>query len=254
MQSNWQAPSSAATARKRTANGRSVFAINVAHSKAIADAYNQAGIAAAHLDGESSTDERKAALEAFAAGSIKVLCNCALFTEGFDLPAIEVVQIAKPTKSLGLWLQMLGRGLRTAPGKDKAILIDHSDNWLRLGTPTRPRLWMLEGVEVEPREIRRKPDGEVEESEPIAIAESPAELREVVIDPLEEWRDVWAEMVALQKERKYKPAWLAFRLADLKPVPPLEVWQLAAEHLGYRPGWAWHKWNDSQQQQEAKVA
>ena len=149
---------------------------------------------------------------------------------------------------------MLGRALRTAPGKDEAILIDHSDNWARLGTPTRPRLWMLEGVEVEPREICRKPDGEIEESEPIEIEESPAELREVTIDPLEEWRDVWAELVALQKERKYKPAWLAFRLADLKPAPPLEIWTLAAGYLGYKPGWAWHKWNDSQQHREGKAA
>ena len=71
-----------------------VFAINVAHSQAIAAAYNQAGIPAAHLDGDSLPDERKAALEAFADGSVKVLSNCALFTEGFDLPAIEVVQVA----------------------------------------------------------------------------------------------------------------------------------------------------------------
>ena len=225
-----------------------VFAINVAHSKAIAAAYTQAGIPAAHLDGDSTPDERKTALTAFADGSIRVLTNCALFTEGFDLPAIEVVQIAKPTKSLGLWLQMLGRGLRTAPGKDEAILIDHSDNWRRLGTPTRPRLWMLEGVEVEPREITRKANGEVEESEPIEIAELPVDLREIVLDPLEEWRSVWAELVALQRERKYKPAWLGYRLSDLKPSPPLEVWELAAEYLGYRRGWAWHQWNATQQQ------
>ena len=226
------------------------FAINVAHSKAIAHAYNEAGIPAVHLDGNSTSDERKAALAAFADGSIKVLSNCALFTEGFDLPAIEAVQIAKPTKSLSLWLQMLGRGLRTAPGKTEAILIDHSDNWRRLGTPTRPRLWMLEGVEVEPREMKRGKDGEVEESEPIAIAENDVELKEIILDPLEEWRDLWREMVAMQKERKYNPAWLGYRLSDLKPVPPLEIWQLAADYLGYKPGWAWHKHRDAQQQIE----
>ena len=227
-----------------------VFALNVAHSRAIASAYNQAGIVAAHLDGDSTPDERKAALTAFAAGEVKVLSNCALFTEGFDLPAIEVVQIARPTKSVSLWLQMLGRGLRPSPGKDEALLIDHTDNWRRLGTPTRPRLWTLEGVEVEPREMTRGKDGEVEESEPMAIAENDVELKEIILDPLEEWRDLWREMVAMQKERKYNPAWLGYRLADLKPVPPLEIWQMAADYLGYKPGWAWHKHRDAQQQLE----
>lgn len=223
-----------------------VFAINCEHSRAITSAYNQAGIAAAHLDGDSTPDERKAALSAFAAGDLQVLSNVGLFTEGFDLPSIEVVQIARPTKSLGLWLQMLGRGLRTAPGKDESLLIDHTSNWARLGSPTRPRVWTLQGVEVKPVELVRKPNGEVVEAEPLIIAERPAELIEIIQDPLEEWRDVWHEILETAKERNYKPAWVGFQLEKITPHPPLEIWELAASQLGYRKGWAWHKWKATQ--------
>lgn len=226
-----------------------VFAINVEHSKAIAAAYNAAGIPAAHLDGDSTSDERQAALSAFAAGDYKVLSNVALFTEGFDLPAIEVVQIARPTKSLSLWLQMLGRGLRTAPGKREALFIDHTSNWARLGLPTRPRVWTLDGVVVENMVATRSPSGEVVESEPIAIEETPAELQEVVIDPLEVWRKLWAELVLTQQAFGYKPGWFQYQLKDLNA--PYEIWQLAGEHLGYKRGWAWYQWKSLQDSKAA---
>jgi len=72
-----------------------VFAINIQHSQAIAAAYNKAGISAAHLDGNSTAEQRRLILQRFAAGDIKVLSNCQLFTEGFDLPSLEAVQIAR---------------------------------------------------------------------------------------------------------------------------------------------------------------
>ena len=220
-----------------------VFAINCQHSKAITAAYNAASIPAVHLDGNSSPEERRAALAAFAAGDLKVLSNCALFTEGFDLPSIEVVQIAKPTKSLSLWLQMLGRDLRPAPGKAEALLIDHTDNWRRLGSPVRPRLWTLDGVEVAAREMKRGPHGEVEESEPIMVTETAATLKEIVLDELAEWRAAWNDIRAMQQQRKYKPGWLVYQLRELKP--PLEVWELAAADLGYKRGWAWHQFQQT---------
>ena len=82
-----------------------VFAVNVEYSKAIAERYNAAGIPAIHLDGETPGEIRKEALRLFGEGKIKVISNCALFGEGLDIPAIDAVQIARPTKSLGLWLQ-----------------------------------------------------------------------------------------------------------------------------------------------------
>jgi superfamily II DNA or RNA helicase len=104
---------------KTLANGKRTvaFAINVNHSKTICEAYNNAGIKARHIDGETPPEERKTILRLFSAGQIDVLCNVGIVTEGFDLPAIECVQLIRPTKSLSLYLQMVGRGLRPMQGK-----------------------------------------------------------------------------------------------------------------------------------------
>jgi superfamily II DNA or RNA helicase/AraC-like DNA-binding protein len=123
-----------------------VFAINVEHSKAIADRYNQAGITAAHLDGRTPDKVRTETIAAFRRGEIRVLANCNLFDEGFDLPSLGCVQIARPTQSLGKYLQMLGRGARPEKGKDCAIYIDHTQNYLIHGLPDADREWSLDGV------------------------------------------------------------------------------------------------------------
>lgn len=122
-----------------------VFAINLDHSKAIAERYRSAGIAAEHIDGETIPKERQAILERFRAGETRVLCNVNLFTEGFDVPEIEVIQLCRPTKSVALHLQMLGRGLRPKGGR-KALVLDHAGNCLRLGGAKAERNWTLQGL------------------------------------------------------------------------------------------------------------
>jgi superfamily II DNA or RNA helicase len=122
-----------------------VFAINIEHSKAIAERYQGAGIVAEHIDGETAPKERQAILGRFRAGHTQVLCNVNLFTEGFDLPEIEVIQLCRPTKSVALHLQMLGRGLRPKGGR-KALVLDHAGNCLRLGGAKAERNWTLQGL------------------------------------------------------------------------------------------------------------
>ena len=126
-----------------------VFAIDIVHSKAIAAAYVAAGVPAEHLDGETPSDERKAILERFRTGETLVLTNCGIVSEGFDLPSIEAIQCVRPTKSVVLWLQMVGRALRPAPGKGFALIIDHTMNWFNLGLPDEPREWSLEPTSLE---------------------------------------------------------------------------------------------------------
>ena len=104
------------------------FCINVEHSLATVQAFNERGIAAAHLDGSTPLAQRKRVLEEFAAGRWQVLSNVALFTEGFDLPNISCVILNRPTKSKALYLQMGGRGLRPAPGKSRCLIIDMGGN------------------------------------------------------------------------------------------------------------------------------
>jgi len=125
-----------------------VFAINLDHSKAIAERYRTAGIAAEHIDGETAPKDRQGILERFRSGQTQVLCNVNLFTEGFDVPEIEVIQLCRPTKSVALHLQMLGRGLRPKGGR-KALVLDHAGNCLRLGGAKAERNWTLQGLEEE---------------------------------------------------------------------------------------------------------
>jgi superfamily II DNA or RNA helicase len=122
-----------------------VFAINVDHAKAIAASYQDAGIVAEHVDSETPTKERRAILDRFRSGTTKVLTNVNLFTEGFDLPEIEVVQLCRPTQSVALHLQMVGRGLRPK-STGKALILDHAGNCLRLGGPKAMRAWTLQGI------------------------------------------------------------------------------------------------------------
>lgn len=82
------------------------------------------GIAAAAVDGTTPTDQRRDTLARFRAGDVQALVNCALLTEGFDLPEIDCVIIGRPTLSRSLYCQMVGRGLRRHPGKDDLLLLD----------------------------------------------------------------------------------------------------------------------------------
>jgi superfamily II DNA or RNA helicase len=123
-----------------------VFAVNVELSKQYAAAYNDAGYRAEHIDGDTPAKVRTAILERFKDGRTKILCNCNIVTEGFDVPEMQCVQIVRPTKSLIFWLQMIGRSLRTSKGKTHAIILDHTDNYQRLGLPDSKRQWSLDGV------------------------------------------------------------------------------------------------------------
>lgn len=127
-----------------------VFAASVKHSRHLTEAFVAAGIRAEHLDGETDKVERDAILLRLKRGETHVVCNYGVLTEGWDEPAISYVAIARPTKSLSLFLQMAGRGLRPAPGKPDALLVDHAGCVHEHGLPQDDRDWSLDG------EVKRK--------------------------------------------------------------------------------------------------
>lgn len=129
-----------------------VFAINIEHSLHIVSEFQAAGITAKHVDGTTPTNERDQAIRDFKQGRTLILSNVGLFGEGFDVPAIESLIMLRPTQSLAMYLQMVGRALRTSPGKDFAHIIDHVGNIERHGLPCQEREWTLEG-----REKRKRP-------------------------------------------------------------------------------------------------
>ncbi len=124
-----------------------VFAVDVLQSQEMAEEFRAAGVSAKSLDGKTPDAERSDAVEAFERGDLKVLCNVGLFDEGFDVPAVEVTIMARPTQSYGLFAQQIGRCLRPAPGKTHGIVIDMVDNVIRMsgthGLPDTPRKWHL---------------------------------------------------------------------------------------------------------------
>jgi superfamily II DNA or RNA helicase len=134
--------------RIRIPNGRAiVFCVGVNHSKDVAKQFNEAGVPAVHVDGGTPKHERTESIQGFVRGDLKVLCNCELFGEGFDVPAIEAAILLRPTQSLGLYLQQVGRALRPSGTGREAIILDHVGNAARHGLlPHWPVEWSLDGL------------------------------------------------------------------------------------------------------------
>lgn len=211
------------------------FATSVEHSKRIAATFSASGIPAIHLDGTNSTKERRDAARLFADGTIKIISNVDLFGEGYDLAAqagrdvtIEAVGLARPTKSLALFLQQIGRALR--PKDEPAIILDHAGNLARHGLPDEERVWSLKGVMKEKRggagmPIKTCPQcffthaprptcpecGHVYEIEARAVEEVDADLKEVDAEEIKRSRKAEQEacktledLIDLAERRGYK--------------------------------------------------
>jgi superfamily II DNA or RNA helicase len=120
------------------------FCATISHSLAVARFLREAGIRAEHLDGDCTHNERRRVLARLESGETSVVTNCALISEGLDIPTVGGVILLRPTKSLAVYLQQIGRALRPAPGK-RAIILDHSGNALRHGLPDLEHEWSLAG-------------------------------------------------------------------------------------------------------------
>lgn len=130
----------------RIAAGRRtiVFACDKAHGQALTEEFSRAGVAAEILTDQDDDDAREAAMARLESGATRVIVNCFLLAYGVDLPAVEVIVLARPTRSLVMYLQMVGRGLRPSPGKDHCVLIDHGRCVETLGLPTSTIHWTLD--------------------------------------------------------------------------------------------------------------
>ena len=124
-----------------------VYAINISHAQKITKLYQENGVKAIAIDSKTPTTERQQDIEAFKKGDIQVLVNVDIFSEGFDCPDVEFVQLARPTLSLAKYLQMVGRGLRVAKGKKNCVIIDNVGLYRVFGLPSQVWNWnaMFEG-------------------------------------------------------------------------------------------------------------
>ena len=124
-----------------------VYAVSIAHARQIAAYYSSHGVESVAIDSKTPASERGRLVEAFRQGKISVLVNVDIFSEGFDCPDVEFVQLARPTLSLAKYLQQVGRGLRKSDDKESCMLIDNVGLHRIFGLPVRDRDWeaMFEG-------------------------------------------------------------------------------------------------------------
>ena len=133
---------------RKLADGKKAicYCASIKHSEATAEAFRNAGIAAAHIDGNTPGSERSRIISDFRDGKITILCNVDLISEGFDVPDCECSILLRPTHSLTLYIQQAMRCMRYRKGK-RAVIIDHVGNYARHGMPDDEREWTLEKKE-----------------------------------------------------------------------------------------------------------
>ena len=212
-----------------------VFCPLVATSEKVASALCDAGLSAVSVSGYDTEEERREKIAAFERGGVDVLCNSMLLTEGWDCPSVDCIVVLRPTKSRPLYAQMVGRGTRTAPGKDHLLLLDF--------------LWMTERHDLcRPATLLGKSD-DVAELAQEKIRESDEEFGLDLIDVLddseadvqEQRENALAEQLAAQRRRKKKlvdPLQYAISIMD-------------GDLTDYRPIFAWEKSAPTQTQLEA---
>ena len=130
---------------KQFADGKKAvcYCSSIKHSEKTAEAFRQSGISAAHIDGSTPKQERDKIIADFRNGSVTILCNVDLISEGFDVPDCECAILLRPTHSLTLYIQQSMRCMRYKPNK-RAVIIDHVGNYARHGMPDDDREWTLE--------------------------------------------------------------------------------------------------------------
>jgi superfamily II DNA or RNA helicase len=225
-----------------------VFCVDVAHSVHVKDEFIESGVKAEHIDGGTPKTERDAALARLASGETELITNCMVLTKGFDLPSIGCIVLARPTKQIGLFRQMAGRGLRPAPGKNNLILIDHSGAVFRHGLLEDRVEWTLD--------VTKRADN------PTHSSRSQAQTSRLI-----ECSQCSALRTAGEKcphcgfFPQRRPDLIVFREGELARINKnsrsaasaydpnermrwhAELTYIAAER-GYRPGWAAHKYKE----------
>jgi len=173
---------------------------------------------------------RRQLLADLAIGRIKVLTSCALIGEGVDVPSVSGCILLRPTQSVSLHLQMIGRCLRPSPGKAAAVVLDHVGNTLRLGHHLEPREWTLEGIAKRDRE--KAPSVKVC---PACFAAMASQARQCVecghefAPEVRELKQVEGELVEMQARQRKREQGGAQTLEELRQL---------AQRRGFKRGWA----------------
>lgn len=249
MMSNQQMTADLVASKLKHAPGKKtiVFAVSIKHSKLIIEQYRAAGISAAHVDGEMPAAERDAIFKAFKTGKYEVLCNVGIACYGFDEPTIQCVQLARPTKSLALYLQQIGRGTRPWPGKENYILLDHANCIIEHGLPNTDRKWTLKGKKKEkakPRQFKIKVG---DEERIVSGRDFPEQMEGVELQEIDEVTLRMADFDTMKQtamERGWKPLSSVYRYLEKYPDCSAPELQYIEKKLGFKAGWWKYKWEE----------
>lgn len=118
-----------------------VYTINRLHNQMLASLFSAHGYSVAYIDSMTPKEERNSTVQAFRDGKLDIIFNVNIFSEGFDCPDVEFIQLARPTKSLSMYLQQVGRGFRISEGKEKVLFLDNVGLYNRFGLPSARRAW-----------------------------------------------------------------------------------------------------------------
>lgn len=220
------------------------FAISIAHAVHVAAQFRGSGIPASVIDGTMTDEQRSQCISDLRARRILVLVSCELISEGFDLPAVEAVILLRPTASLALHLQQIGRGLRVSPGKECTFVLDHVGNCLRHGLAEEPRDWSLEGFAARKRKEEESPLKTRRCEKCFAIFNGP--VCPSCGAPYEtkgrEVENVAGDLKQLSPEKLEA---IRARKGEERGCKSLEDFQKLGAARNYRPGWAMWRWKNS---------
>lgn len=230
---------------RRLANGTPTvcFASNIAHSKHIVEQFIAAGVPAEHVDCYTDDDERQAILQRIETGETLVISNVGILAEGWDFPACRTLILARPTRSLIRYLQMVGRVLRPHSSKDRALVLDHSGTVSRLGFPTDDFPLVLDdGKPKDASGARDKAEPPLPKVCPSCAYVKPAKLHKCPVCGFAPERKSEVEVeegdlvLLTKKNRKHATK------EDKQHVYSQLLW--IADDKGYSGGWAAHKYQE----------
>ena len=210
------------------------YCSTIDHSKEMAHRFREAGIPAAHIDGDTPKELRAAIIQYFRNGKIRILCNVDLISEGFDVPDCGCCILLRPTKSLTLFIQQSMRSMRYVPGK-RAVIIDHVGNVHRFGLPDQDRMWSLNPKPDKAKEnlvhVRQCPECYfTHNSAPVC-----PNCGHVYEKTKEEILEEKKEQELIRIERKMEQVQSADECSSVKELYAF------AKKKGYKPGWAYHQ-------------
>jgi DNA repair protein RadD len=219
------------------------FCVNRNHAKHVAERFEEAGVAVEYVDGETSREDRERIFSRFKSGETKILVSVGVLTTGFDADVRCIID-AQPTRSRILFVQKIGRGLRTAEGKDKLIILDHAGNCLRLGLPTDIHQDSLDDGKEREGSAKKKRSEPLPKLCPDCKALLSYKAREcsacgAKIIAVSTVHDAEGDLVELGARQSGKRQATLFDMAQF--FAELRGY---AQHKGYAEGWAAHKFKE----------